>query len=117
MNTQPIPMNQAYKPTDKVIPFPGKQAPLATDNALWAAFDSGVFAALRDVSVGPASQAVYAALIRRLPNVHPSLTRLATDTGLSRSTVARALNVLETATLIKRHQGRNECGAPDTTVL
>ena len=68
------------------------------------------------MSVGPASQAVYTALIRRLPNIHPGLTRLATDTGLSRSTVARALNVLETVALIKRHQSQNKCGAPDTTV-
>ncbi len=118
MNAQPSPMNQTHEPTEKVIPFPGNtnhRTKLATDNAVWAMFDSGVFAALRSVPVGPACQAVYMALIRRLPNVRPSLSRLASDTGLNRSTVARALNILETIGLIQRHHSHTECGDPATT--
>ena len=119
MHTQPIPMNQAYKQTDKVIPFPGNTdnpAKQATATALWTAFDSGVFAALRDIRYGPACQSVYTALIRRLPNVHPGLTRLASDVGVSRVTVIRVLAILESIGLITRHRSDTDAGDADTTV-
>ena len=111
-------MNQTFESTEKVIPFPGNtnhQAKLATDNALWAAFDSGIFAALRDIRYGPACQAVYTALIRRLPNVRPGLTRLASDAGVSRGTVIRVLTLLETIGLITRHRCETDVGDADTT--
>ncbi len=118
MNAQPSPMNQTHEPTEKVIPFPGNtnhQAKLATDNALWAAFDSGVFAALRNIRYGPACQALYTALIRRLPNVRPGLTRLASDVGVSRGTVIRVLTILESIGLITRHRSETDAGDADTT--
>ena len=118
MNAQPSPMNQTHEPTDKVIPFPGNtnhRTKLATDNALWAAFDSGIFAALRDIRYGPACQAVYTALIRRLPNVRPGLTRLASDVGVSRGTVIRVLNILESIGLVTRHRSQTDAGDADTT--
>ena len=119
MHTQQSPMKLTYQPADKVIPFPGNKdnhAKLATASALWAAFDSGVFAALRDVQLGPASQAIYTALIRRLPNVRPGLTRLASDTGLKRCTVLRVLNTLDTIGLVRRHRSNTDVGDSDTTV-
>ncbi len=119
MNTQSSATDQANQPTHRVIPFPGNMdnpAKQATANALWAAFDCGVYAALRDVRLGPASQSVYTALIRRLPNVRPGLTRLARDTGVKRCTVVRVLATLETIGLIRRHRSSTNAGDADTTV-
>lgn len=77
-----------------------------------AAIDSGVFAALRELESldgGRAVQVVYVALMRRLPNVIPDRRRIAIDTGVSESSVKRAIGLLESASLIrvKRAKGRS----------
>ena len=104
---------------DNVIPFPGniktkqkteeEEAKLGITNAVWAMHDAGIWAALLDLPYGPSCQSVYESLLRRLPNVFPSLTLLEIDSGKSRSMVTRALNMLEAAKLISRRKsmGRN----------
>ena len=86
-----------------------EEAQFGTGNALWESHDSGINAALLALPNGPSCQAVYTALLRRLPNVFPGLTRLEEDSGKSRSMVTRALNILEEVKLITRHRitGRN----------
>lgn len=95
-----------------VVPLPGIEHRLTAEFALRAAIDSGVFAALRELESldgGRAVQVVYVALIRRLPNVIPDRRRIAIDTGVSESSVKRAIGLLESAGLIRvrRERGRS----------
>ena len=100
MRTQP---DQKHPLGERVIPFPAstnKAASLTCTEAIRGAIDSGVFAALRDAPYGPAAQAVYMVLLRRLPNVAPSAKRIADDSGVSLSTVYRVLDMLKQAQLV-----------------
>lgn len=76
---------------------------LTAEQALRASIDNQVFANLRQLEPldgGRAVQAVYVALLRRLPNVFPDRKRLAIDTGFSESSVKRAIKLLELCQLV-----------------
>lgn len=95
-----------------VVALPGVELRLTAEHALRAAIDNQVFAALHDLERldgGRAVQAVYIALIRRLPNVIPDRKRLAIDTGFSESSVRRAIGLLERVKLVRveRMKGRS----------
>lgn len=95
-----------------VVALPGVELRLTAEHALRAAIDNQVFAALHDLERldgGRAVQAVYIALIRRLPNVIPDRKRLAIDTGFSESSVKRAISLLERVKLVRveRMKGRS----------
>lgn len=86
-----------------VLRLPGADFRLTAEQALRAVIDNQVFAALRDLEPldgGRAVQAVYIALIRRLPNVIPDRKRIAIDTGFSESSVKRAIKLLELCRLV-----------------
>jgi len=86
-----------------VVRLPGVELRLTAEYALRAAIDNQVFAALRDLEPldgGRAVQAVYIALMRRLPNVIPDRKRIAVDSGYSESSVKRAIKLLEQCRLI-----------------
>lgn len=87
-----------------VVTLPGVDLRLTAEHALRAAIDNQVFASLRDLESldgGRAVQAVYVALIRRLPNVMPDRKRLAIDTGFSESSIKRAISLLERSKLVR----------------
>lgn len=87
-----------------VLQLPGVEYRLTAEHALRAAIDNQVFASLRDLESldgGRAVQAVYVALIRRLPNVMPDRKRLAIDTGFSESSIKRAISLLERSNLVR----------------
>lgn len=95
-----------------VVALPGVELRLTAEHVLRAAIDNQVFAALHDLERldgGRAVQAVYIALIRRLPNVIPDRKRLAIDTGFSESSVKRAIGLLERVKLVRveRMKGRS----------
>lgn len=88
----------------EVVALPGVELRLTAEHALRAAIDSQVFAALRTLEAldgGRAVQAVYVALIRRLPRVLPDRRRLAIDSGVSESSVKRAIKLLEQTRLVQ----------------
>ncbi|MDX2201041.1 MAG: hypothetical protein SF069_18970 [Phycisphaerae bacterium] len=94
-----------------LLRLPGVELRLTAEQALRAAIDNQVFAALRDLESlngGRAVQAVYVALVRRLPNVTPDRKRLAIDTGFSESSVKRAIKLLELCRLlsVEREAGK-----------
>lgn len=92
-----------------VIRLPGVELRLTAEHALRAAIDNQVFAALRGLEPldgGRAVQAVYVALIRRLPNVIPDRKRIAIDSGFSESSVKRAIRLLEHSKLIVVERSR-----------
>ena len=68
--------------------------------------------------LGPYGLAVYMALARRATRgtAFPSLKRLALDTGMSRASVKRALNTLESLGLLQRARRRDDDGDMDTTL-
>lgn len=83
-----------------------------TGGAVWAVVDSGVFAALRELTGldgGSAVQTLYVCLARRLPNIRPSHERIASDSGFSVSTVKRAVKLLERSGLIRVHRVKGYC--------
>lgn len=93
-----------------VVQMPGVEMRLSAEHALRAAIDTQIFATLRDLETlegGRAVQAVYVALMRRLPNVVPDRRRLAIDAGVSETSVKRAISLLEECRLIevKRRSG------------
>lgn len=95
-----------------VLALPGVELRLTAELALRAAIDSHVFAALRDLESldgGRAVQAVYVALLRRLPNVRPDRKRIAIDSGVSESSVKRAIKLLEASRLIEVERARGRC--------
>jgi len=86
-----------------VVTLPGVETRLTAEYALRVVIDSQVFSALRDfepLDGGRAVQAVYVALLRRLPNVVPDRRRISIDSGFSESSVKRAIKLLEEAGLI-----------------
>lgn len=92
-----------------VVRLPGVEYRLTTERALRAAIDNQVFAALRELESldgGRAVQAVYIALLRRLPNVTPDRKRLAVDSGFSESSIKRAIKLLEECHLITAERVR-----------
>lgn len=96
--------NQRTSERRDVLPLPGVELRLTAEQALRAAIDNQVFASLRDLESldgGRAVQAVYVALIRRLPNVMPDRKRLAIDTGFSESSIKRAISLLERSKLVR----------------
>ncbi len=96
--------NQSTSERRDVLSLPGVELRLTAEQALRAAIDNQVFASLRDLEPldgGRAVQAVYVALIRRLPNVMPDRKRLAIDTGFSESSIKRAISLLERAKLVR----------------
>jgi hypothetical protein len=95
----------------EVISFPEAYHRLTAEQALRVAIDTQVFAVLRDLEPldgGRAVQAVYVALLRRIPNVTPDRKRIAIDSGFSDSSVKRAIGLLERCRLItvERQKGR-----------
>ncbi len=87
-----------------VLVFPDANRKLTAEQALRAAIDSQVFASLRDLESldgGRAVQAVYVALLRRIPNVTPDRKRIAIDSGFSESSVKRAIGLLERCGLMR----------------
>jgi hypothetical protein len=104
--------NQRTSERRDVLSLPGVELRLTAEHALRAAIDNQVFASLRDLESldgGRAVQAVYVALIRRLPNVMPDRKRLAIDTGFSESSIKRAISLLERSKLVrvKRSKGHS----------
>ncbi len=96
--------------SDAVVSFPGADK-LTAEQALRASIDSHVFASLHELTSqhgGRAVQAVYAVLLRRLPNVHPDRKRIAIDSGHSESSVKRAIALLEKCGLIKVNRQRGK---------
>lgn len=94
-----------------VLSFPETYQRLTAEQALRVAIDTQVFAVLRDLESldgGRAVQAVYVALLRRIPNVTPDRKRIAIDCGFSESSVKRAIGLLERCKLIavERQKGR-----------
>jgi hypothetical protein len=95
----------------EILSFPEAYQRLTAEQALRAAIDTQVFAVLRDLESldgGRAVQAVYVALLRRIPNVTPDRKRIAVDCGFSESSVKRAIGLLERCKLIsvERQKGR-----------
>jgi len=87
-----------------ITPQVEEQRAPSTQNQVWAAMDSGVFGALRHLQGhdgGDAVQAVFMALIRRLPNVKPNRKRIAADTGFSVPSVSRAIALLERCGMVR----------------
>lgn len=101
--------NQNTLERGDVLSLPGVELRLTAEHALRAAIDNQVFASLRDLESldgGRAVQAVYVALIRRLPNVMPDRKRLAIDTGFSESSIKRAISLLERSKLVRVERSR-----------
>lgn len=96
----------------EVVALPGVEMRLSAEQAIRAAIDTQIFSALRmlePLDGGRAVQAVYVALIRRLPNVLPDRKRIAIDCGFSESSVKRAIGLLESCGLmeVERIKGRS----------
>jgi len=92
-----------------------RQHSFSSEIALRAVMDSGIFATLRSVPNGPAAQAVYMALIRRLPCVMPGMKRLSQNTGIKQRQVYRALGVLRQIGLVEGE--RELSGAGDWDLM
>ena len=94
----------------KAIPISADVERLNNEAALWAAVDSGVFAALQSLQLlpgGRAVQAVYTVILRRYPNIKQGKEGMALDAGWSQPTVKRAIGLLKKAGLIQsRQRGR-----------
>ena len=102
--------DQSHSELDAVVSFPGADK-LTAEQALRASIDSHVFASLHELTSlhgGRAVQAVYAVLLRRLPNVHPDRKRIAIDSGHSESSVKRAIGLLEKCGLIRVNRQRGK---------
>jgi len=100
----------SHSDSDAVVSFPGADK-LTAEQALRASIDSHVFASLHELNSlhgGRAVQAIYAVLLRRLPNVHPDRKRIAIDSGHSESSVKRAIALLEKCGLIKVNRQRGK---------
>jgi len=93
-----------------ITPQVEEQRAPSTQNQIWAAMDSGVFAALRGAPNGPGAQVVYTLLARRLPNIEPSLRRIGVDVGLTRRSAARALETLVACGIVRRQRQRDPAG-------
>lgn len=84
--------------------------------AVRAVIDSGAFAAMREAPYGSTAQVVYMALARRLPNVVPSLQRIADDTGMTRRNVVNGIRTLEACGLVQSVQRRTNEGDLDASM-
>lgn len=79
---------------------------------LRAARDSGIQAALNRLG---SHYSVYTALVTRMPNIHPSLAKIADDAGVSRASAVRIVNDLECTDLIERDRRTGGKYFNDTT--